>query len=455
MISIDSVRSNADTTWYYNYTTPRLENYISWCWKADHASWLGSECFATDTIFHMVNRSGDTLRIFLNANPGDFWQFLKEEESKFVLATVERYEESTWLGRSDTLMSILLSPVGYSNSEKQHIEALGGIKISSTYGLYAFPDFYEYPYIGEGFIVETSQSSYSFAGQDEEASKVISMKEAFDMQPGEEFHYLDEYSCIPELIEEIKKIHIILEREYIPEDFRVGFTVERILKRTRQYFDEDMLPMPSIIDFIHDTVELWYDLPDFRPHESIVADEYELRSYYVNQSSAYPDRQMIEVSYPLWKAEEECFDMPIIDGSTYFYYVEGLGELNFSYSPFCYFEGGGSNKIVYFKKNEEEWGSPFSMAELTGIDSKITDDRVKIGPQPFGDFLSIHLAGETGEKLIFQLYDACGRLVLRRPLQGDANSIPTAQLLPGFYFYELRNADEKIQSGKVVKKFIY
>lgn len=450
-VALDSVVHVGDTTWYYNYSTIKEIGYDNWCWQPDHASWLGSECFITDSILKIINRSEDTIRIPLMDYSHSGWVLLDEGDGRYISTQAEIIEVNDFLGDPDTVLSIYLQPYGFNSDESYHIETLEEIRISRNHGLIKFPDLYEFPYAAD-WPTTTSNSSYNMVGFDDFGEKPMELKDAFDMRPGEEFHYLDSYQCAPYYENESKEIHKILERRYNYEKDSVIFIVERIIKRTSRDYDNNYMPLPDTTVYGHDTIQSRYFIGSFYPLVPISHNEDMLLNYEVFAQSDYPGRRQMQSQDPFWKTDDECYELLLADGGTWFYYVEGLGEMNYSTSYFCLSTADNIRKVVYFKKETEEWGVPHSRSELLGVDLPNVKNHVSIYPVPFSENITVELAEEISSPCTLTLYDTRGLLVIKRKLLSSLNRVFTTSIPEGIYMLKIEFSDGKIFTQKLLKK---
>ena len=88
-----------------------------------------------------------------------------------------------------------------------------------------------------------------------------------------------------------------------------------------------------------------------------------------------------------------------------------------------------------------------SLSLCTGIgDQNVTD--IKIHPNPFTEKLNCTIGNKANGEII--LYDIASRKLLQQNFISSV-SLNTEQLAKGIYLYEVRNKNEMIKKGKVVK----
>lgn len=92
---------------------------------------------------------------------------------------------------------------------------------------------------------------------------------------------------------------------------------------------------------------------------------------------------------------------------------------------------------------------------LTGISTLAASKDISVYPNPFTESAILKL--NVGEKLVysrFELFDITGRLVKSLVLSPDKTEyvIERGDLYAGLYFYELKNGEEIIKTGRIVVK---
>jgi hypothetical protein len=441
----DSVKYKRNAQYYYNYSNPSAQDPEYDCVSANYASWLGSECFISKSILHIINVKSDTIRIRFAASPGEEWTFLKEDEDTFIRARVGELTTTNTFGVEHTIKTISLAPTGYPGWESNNIRLIGPIKISSQFGLHTVFDFYHYPY----WSWFASGESFELSGQGDHGEEPVSMEEMFDILPGDIIHYQWEAEPAPYILRERNEIWTFLERSYNAALDTVYFKAERIMKETNVPFDANDDPLPAQISYVHDTVMVSYNIAPSEPMQSIVRNDRELFSYVLSDHTRYRDRRMISTSEPFYGRGDGCYTYLSGSMSRIYYYVEGLGEM--------YWESGDNDyiserKVVYYKKESDEWGFPWSRSDLLGIPGS-TMDQVNIGPNPFNSTLKITLPGVPSSNIEFFIYDNAGRILLVQQIKDKISTMNAANLPHGFYFYRLRMTDGSTMSGKLVKGF--
>ncbi len=89
-----------------------------------------------------------------------------------------------------------------------------------------------------------------------------------------------------------------------------------------------------------------------------------------------------------------------------------------------------------------------SLSPCTGIEEQKINDILKIYPNPFTDKVNITISDNGLSEFI--LFDIASKKIFNQSFKNSI-SINTEQLPKGIYLYEVRNKNEVIEKGKVVK----
>jgi hypothetical protein len=135
-------------------------------------------------------------------------------------------------------------------------------------------------------------------------------------------------------------------------------------------------------------------------------------------------------------------------GGDFYHLVYGCG----GYYTMAYSEGYGGilhkEKLIYFRKGEEEWGIPLNSPEKLSSDSQ----GIRISPNPVDNMLRIELKQpELPADIYYSIYNSMGKSLIKdRFLEGHEYHIDCSFLKPGVYYLQL-SADE-VYSIKFIKQ---
>ncbi|MBK6888501.1 MAG: T9SS type A sorting domain-containing protein [Sphingobacteriales bacterium] len=85
----------------------------------------------------------------------------------------------------------------------------------------------------------------------------------------------------------------------------------------------------------------------------------------------------------------------------------------------------------------------------TGINEGNGHLLFNVYPHPVTDILYVTVRNTEPSEIM--LYDIFARQILQQTFT-NSTTIKTEQLADGIYFYKLRNSDDKIESGKIIKQ---
>lgn len=437
----DSVVTRNDTTFFYNYPIAQVKNG---CIRMDHASWLGAEVFITNDILQIKNQMSDTLIIKYNAKLGEYWQVYKESPNKFVLGLVSNIQINSSINVTDTIKVITLTSFGYSGWQKEYIESRS-IKIGTAFGFHSVFDFCSFPYSN---FLALYYADYKIVGQGEKGIRPITMAEIMDLQPGEIFHYLEYLEHSPEYRKEKKEINKILDRNVNTAGDTLILKTERIIRTTIYAFNDDQNQVLEDTQFIHDTISKKYNIAFVEPLEPIMNNSGSFSAFRFFDWSDYMDRRRISKSidyYPI--GDSDCFDI-LTGNNKQIYYVEGLGEMY--NNDDVIFEIVDQRKIVYYKKLDQEWGTPWNEHNLLSIEKEKLEE-VRFYPVPFNTSINLKLPVRMSGQAQILFFDISGRIQLQQNVSSLHTTIDTKKINPGIYFYQLRLPTKEIKTGRLIK----
>ena len=77
---------------------------------------------------------------------------------------------------------------------------------------------------------------------------------------------------------------------------------------------------------------------------------------------------------------------------------------------------------------------------------------VEVYPNPVGDLLNIRLENAENEEIVMKLYDAAGRLLSRKILSNNQETVPMKDLAPGIYLLRITKDGTTISQQKIVRE---
>jgi hypothetical protein len=107
--------------------------------------------------------------------------------------------------------------------------------------------------------------------------------------------------------------------------------------------------------------------------------------------------------------------------------------------------------LVYYKKGDETWGTPFNCDSLlTGFHQTFIDTKTLIYPNPLHDFTRLSIDNPKNKEYQFQLFNSMGMLIRKYHFQTNDLMIPRENLGNGIYFYLLSDDGQFKCGGKLI-----
>jgi len=381
-------------------------------------------------VFQFCNRRNDTLTLHTIEPTGYSWKFITDLPGNYIEATMAAKILDSVCGTTDSVKVITFQAKDKSGNNINHVLNGKYIKLSKHFGLTRMMDIYYAP---------ASPEMYAMTGK---ASPAIGMQnltrnEVYHFDVGDEFHYIDHhYFCSADIL--YYTIKVILAKEEFPELHQVVYTVE--------YCQRKDVPGPPFHYYKYDTLIQVYTVAsdssysDEMPMDFIRGEEN--TSLY---SRSYPDyigRQSHKTSLGIYYAGG-CWNPPFEYSESYIV-TAGLGQTRYSYAVVFEFY---TSKLVYYKKGDEEWGSPVaSGCNILLADECLTRDlspQIMLFPNPAGDRVTV--AAPAGEFQRYFITTMTGQLLRQGDLPATL-TVDIQDLPPGIYLFRL----EGEQSGKWV-----
>ena len=247
------------------------------------------------------------------------------------------------------------------------------------------------------------------------AQEISTVREIFDYEINDIFHYRYEESWGTNVISTITNIEII--EKYYSESLDTLF-YERDIEYRRRVNEN-----PWIYEYFVDTIIITDldSLINFGDIDTVYVDNDLYNGRVINKYHA---------------SDEHYYE--------YFYYVEGCGLANRYYSdinPLII-----EDVLVYFKKGNEEWGEqlPVEVIELELIDYNIS-----LYPNP--SQLVFNIKSEIPLEGNVNIYTVKGRFIKEFQLNQEIKNYDISQLEEGTYIVEIELAERRLYK-KLIKR---
>ena len=416
---------------FFNRTLQLAGDY---CFVEQGAGWLGEKMKIDSEWNYFFTIQGDTIRIKTDAVLNESW-ILYRKNTMTIEATLISHEPTILFGFTDSVKTIRLKVNDATMKPLPHQLEGAEIELSKSRGIVKGMPFFHFPdAIYESLLPAVQRIELTGLTQPTEGDSVLTWREAFDFDPGDEFHYREEnlltgpsgYFVTQQTIYKILSRWEDNDRLYYKREVQS-------LKNTR-YIDSSE---PEIRYFTgHDTLEVfpnpWFDMEPGIPfyeteHKSLaIPVDFGFRSslifdYYTNENNCW--RQGILVD----------------DVCNYSLYARGRGLISASSGCWVMWSSS-STEQVYYKKAGVESGDPLV---ITGTESAHTGiSEINIANNSIE--ITTHTPGA-----IFMLIDSNGRLLVKKSLHHGHTSIDTLHFPKGILFYKLIESNSQ-RAGKIL-----
>jgi hypothetical protein len=388
-----------------------------------------------------------------NAALNETWCAFTSDEC-LIEGKVTSMDTIHFFGLVDSVKTIDFQAYSSPDNPVPHEANIHSLKVSKHLGVlqmlnfYQFPDFEEMAY---GFVDDRIKE-YTLVGlsyETEEGSapdvglQNLTWFDVFDFQPGDEIHtLLDEFDWFMEHVGSSsyeQTIRRFLTRKDYPDSLVYTYE-QKVLAREVQ----DSLASES---FQHDTGTLViYRNPlfDKLPGEVTIDGDWAW-SHFMNHGDGI-SKTVPSIALGIWGMGDSCWAYCCADGcfmdETYY---KGLGG-PYGYCTQAFSYGKTEKKLIYYKKGEETWGTPF---KLTSTEPDVSIQDLQIFPNPASDHLWIKSA--TGPIQAICLMEISGRKILDQVVNQNQLYLDLSPYSPGIYVLQVMNAQGKHASRIIIQ----
>lgn len=425
------------------------------CYIPFDGSWIGKKVIIGNNGYDIfLNMNDDSVKIKRNAELNESWVAFQLPGIKTVIAEIVKKDTLTFLGLTDSVKTIRFEVFdGAMNPLAHPIDSMS-LLLSKHYGLVRSMNFYLFPDSSRRLYLEGDMAfgELEMTGitSPDRGVQHLTIFDVHDYQPGDEFHVIDfvsnTYSGNPSTyINTTKSRYHYLERK----DFLPDSIVYRVLVRRRRINVRNGNSSTGYEEFITKTViepDPEFDRPAGAPVGSYNIFPYISDLNGTTKERVREDEELAEYVPGCWA------DVTFSGCISRMTYRKGLG------GPYHYCEHSidccfkSYRKLVYYKKDGEEEGTPFTDV---GIDEQHSGKLVTY-PNPVSDLLYIQMKGlenKTGWRL--SVIDAMGRIAYQENIPGQAGPVVPvnlSQLATGVYLLKLHNQYELWTDRIIVKK---
>ncbi len=453
---IDTIISESDTFFHFQFEKLILDNNKgpSLFGKGIEKRTDGSEVF--------FNIADEEIKILPKAKLDSTWILWENSVGEYIEAKIIQTELQTVLGETDSVKLISLTHY-YSNGNKKdsRVNELE-IHLSKNHGLSKIFNIREFPFIYKKspyVYFEERLYTYNLIGN---TSKKVGLrkpmiKDIFDFQINDLIRYYE--SADIEGSMDYTHDYILTINEcnlsrggdslWLEKEVRMHFNHDDsnpYIDTLKEWIERINSPIITYLENYPYNEDYTIDLPlEIFPSYNFLD-----FGYVLFRNEQYGGRFQVilfpsEFGLHLWETDHKSM---LTWGGDYYHMIYGCG----SYYTYAYSEGYGGilhkEKLIYFKKGEEEWGIPLSNHETQRLNNK----NLMIFPNPVIDHLKMDLRDikSTG-KMSYKIYNSAGILILEEEIiTGPEFRIDCRNLSPGVYCLVV--AGDKIYSGKFIKQ---
>ncbi|MHC1775218.1 MAG: T9SS type A sorting domain-containing protein [Lentimicrobium sp.] len=409
------------------------------CFHLDGPSWMGEKVRIKpngDAVFYNLNNSPILIKTRSTLN--DSWMCYTSSSLSFR-ATLSSTDQTDVLGNTDSVKVISLQAVNSNGQNIVHYINNLNIVLSKNFGLQSTLNFLQFPEV-EFYFVFPGVDEMVLCGISNPTAGIQNLlwNEVNDHNPGDELHsvYLLSYYGYNRKSETISR----LLSESQSQD---SIFYEWEIKNKLTINSGGNLSITSSLDT---TVSVITTYPDFDllPGVTFNVDgsHYNISEMYSGEIGLKKAMGRIfgSITNPYWI--DTCY-IPTIDGGsvTSYHYYKGLGGPYFDNMEITDIE---RNKLVFYKKDGVEWGTPLEFTVNTTLKPLETEpELVSVFPNPAKNYVNMEFKGNTGEFRL-QILDYSGKTISEYTLFGENNVLDLANLKEGVYMLRLMTANQYI-----------
>lgn len=424
-VRIDSVNEKGDSTHLFGFYEANItDNY---CYTPFGTAWFGKEIINTTNKSQIVNRFQDTLLISMQDSQ---WIFYSSDTLEIKASVIEQ-KEMVILDQTDSVKVIKLTHSSNANYPDEII-------ISKNFGLIKTFNFGKFPVIDENVYLDNFFTTNLLGVEKTESGiQPLGTKEIYNLEVGDELHTYAESRDFYGITYSAKKIIRISDVSEINDTIRIGV---ELCKNEGKTEVEWKIPTTTILDY--------------EPWESQFQDDGNVFYSYMEQTSIG-----IAKGYSntwLSKVDENCYDLLHWDkkkshttslvGASGFY-LKGLG------GPYHNFEGISSAsryELVYYKKGDTTWGTPYNCDSIMGINENTMGAAIAVYPNPVSQQFTVEFQNALPKGYIV-VYDETGKALKTEVLMTRKSTINLANGITGPLFYQIIGNNKILKSGVLIK----
>ena len=402
---------------------------IDWdCYSITSGSWLSKYILITEdgnTVF--INGKNQQILIKNQAVLSESWEVFTNNDIK-VKGEITSIAPKSFLGIEDSVKTIKFFVYDKNDIPINHTLNQLDIEVSKHFGLVKTVNFYYFEHKIDYFYHFDEFKIIGINGL-EDGFRLVNLKEAyFDFQVGDEFHI---YHAYTEGIQgpswKNKTIHRYLSRQ----DYE-----DRI-----EYFYERKINTNNPKDTLHQIIfkGLLFNTEPNEPFGGDMISKVQIH----NSPLAQMFIEDCDITAYFYDSDTCLRQINVDVCRTWATYIPGLGGPYYSccefwFSKYCY-------ELVYYKKGNIEWGTPYSLS----LSEYGKNTLCNIYPNPTTGEFKI----ESGEFIVenIEIFDVFGKRVEVSRASTPESSIDISHLSAGLYFVKV-TTKVGVEVKKVLKE---
>ena len=389
--------------------------------------WLGNKVIVDDQFNIFINDIGDSIFIKTDAGLQDSWTIY--ESNNFTMkAELIKIDTISFLNVQDSAKFIEIKTYD-TNQTLLNIKTLQDTLILSRN--HGFIQLYNFKYFPDTNSIDPALFRYNLVGIPEKDLGISNLtnEEVFDYEIGDEFHY--HHSETPPC--DGYSISTCIDKSYSGSNDSLIFTFRRILKRTCNPPDYNVSIDTFIIAYplLNKPATGINKLPleDTGP-PSIPLEPYHFYLFFRGFNGKLEVDYFNRIDMPMDGCPVWCHDK----------YIAGIGKLK----RWSLFSGPGLYNVwdilLYYKKGEEEWGTPITMEIGIDVHAKRITGLIYPNPTTGKVHINLDLSKKPGT---YTVMNSSGIIVYKK-----SSDFITSEIIdleghsPGIYFLTITYEDE-------------